>query len=263
MTAPERPVSEHELQAYVDERLWPERQLEVEHILRTQPELSRRVAAYRAQRAALRSAFAAQADEPVPPELDLMRLRGARLRQSPGWRRLAVAIALSFCAGGATGSYVALPKTPDRTQLAVSVLQQEAMNSHTVYAADRRHSVEVTAAEQDNLAQWLSNRLRRTVAPPDLSHAGYKLLGGRLLATERGAAAALFMYDDAQGNRLSVLMRPMARALSAERSDMSQGTVNGCAWIKKGIGYAVVAVTSDEALDHVARQVSQQAGEPG
>ena len=56
MTAPERPVSEHELQAYVDERLWPERQLEVEHILRTQPELSRRVAAYRAQRAALRSA---------------------------------------------------------------------------------------------------------------------------------------------------------------------------------------------------------------
>jgi hypothetical protein len=55
----------------------------------------------------------------------------------------------------------------------------------------------------------------------------------------------------------------MARALSAERSDMSQGTVNGCAWIKKGIGYAVVAVTSDEALDHVARQVSQQAGEPG
>ncbi len=174
-----------------------------------------------------------------------------------------MAIVLSFCVGSAAGWYMGLPRTLDQTQFAVFQLQQEAINSHTVYAADRHHSVEVTAAEQEHLAQWLSNRLRRAVAPPDLSRAGYKLLGGRLLATERGAAAALFMYDDEQGNRLSVLMRPMPRELTAERSDMNKGSVNGCSWIRNGIGYAVVAVASDNALDHVAEQISQRADAPG
>ena len=130
---------------------------------------------------------------------------------------------MTLCVGVAAGWYLHLPTTPNRTQLAVSLLQQEAINSHTVYASDRRHPIEVSAAEQDHLSQWLSNRLNRTVEPPDLSRSGYRLLGGRLLATERGAAAALFMYDDAQGNRLSLLMRPMAQEISAERSDMSSG----------------------------------------
>jgi anti-sigma factor RsiW len=121
----------------------------------------------------------------------------------------------------------------------------------------------VSAAEQDHLSQWLSNRLNRTVEPPDLSRSGYRLLGGRLLATERGAAAALFMYDDAQGNRLSLLMRPMAQEISAERSDMSRGAVNLCAWIKQGIGYAIVAETPDEALDDLAQEISGRTHEPG
>ena len=263
MALPERPISEHELHAFVDGRLWPARQQDVELYLDTQPELARRVAAYRAQRAMLRAAFAAQADEPIPSELNLTRLVEDRLRHRGGWRRAAAACTVALCLGGATGWYLSLPGTPDDTRLAVAVLQDEALNSHAVYATDRRHPVEVTAAEQEHLAQWLSNRLRRNVAPPDLSHVGYKLLGGRLLATERGAPAAIFVYDDAQGNRLSVVMRPMARELAADRTEMSQGTVNGCAWIEKGIGYAVVAGTSDEALDRVAQQISQQEGASG
>jgi anti-sigma factor RsiW len=263
MTAPERPITEHELHAYVDERLWPARRLEVENYLHTQPELAHRVTAYRAQRAALRSAFAAQAGEPIPSELDLTTLIENRLRQRHGWRRTAGVAVVALCVGVAAGWYLHLPATPNQTRFAVSVLQQEAINSHTVYAADRRHPIEVSAAEQDHLTQWLSNRLHRTVEPPDLSRAGYRLLGGRLLATERGAAAALFIYDDAQGNRLSLLMRPMAPDMSAGRSDMSRGTVNLCAWIKQGIGYAIVAETSDEALDRLAQQIAGRTREPG
>lgn len=263
MTTPERSISEHEVQAFVDERLWPARRLEVAFYLETQPGLARRVAAYRAQRTALRLALAAIADEPIPPELDIARLRDGRLHQRHRRQWFATAIVLSLCVGGAAGWYLGLPKTPDRTQLAVSSLQQEAMNSHTVYAADRGHSVDVTAEEQNHLAQWLSNRVRHSVTPPDLSNAGYKLLGSRLLPTDRGATSALFMYDDEHGNRLNVLMRPMARGISAERSDLSRGAVNLCSWIRMGIGYAVVAVESDEVLDRVAQQISQQAGVPG
>jgi anti-sigma factor RsiW len=263
MTEAGRPISRDELHAYVDGHLTAARHAEVERYLSGQPKLSRRVAAYRAQRDALRSAFAARAAEPIPPELNLARIFEARLHQRHTWWRIAAAIVLSLCLGGASGWYLAQPAAPNRTQLAVSVLQQEAISSHAVYAADLRHPVEVAADDRDHLTQWLSNRLRRTVAPPDLSAAGYRLLGGRLLATERGAAAALFVYADERGNRLSVLMRPMAPELHAPRSDVSQGSMNGCTWIEKGIGYAVVAATSDAALDGIARQISRQAGEAG
>jgi anti-sigma factor RsiW len=72
-------------------------------------------------------------------------------------------------------------------------LQGLAIASHLVYGTDRRHPIEVAASEPDYLAQWLSNRLNRTVMPPDLSRFGYTLIGGRLLATEQGNAAALFI----------------------------------------------------------------------
>ena len=50
MTAPERPISEDELQAWVDDRLDAARRLEVDRYLATQPDLARRMAGYRAQR---------------------------------------------------------------------------------------------------------------------------------------------------------------------------------------------------------------------
>ena len=68
-------------------------------------------------------------------------------------------------------------------------------------------------------------------APPELDALGYRLIGGRLLATERGGAAALFMYEDARGQRLTLVLRPMARGLHAARADMNAGGLNGCAWI--------------------------------
>ena len=258
----ERPISEDELHAYVDGRLDAPRRLEVERYLAMQPLLSHRVAAYRAQREELQAALAPRAAEPIPPELNLSRMLEARLRRRHGWWQLAASVVLCLSLGGAAGWYVGAPARPDRTKLAMTLLQQQAMASHTVYAVDRRHPIEVTANESDHLKQWLSNRLQRSVAAPDLSTLGYRLLGGRLLATERGSASALFVYDDANGNRLSVLMRPMAPELAAGHTDSSQGAMRNCAWIDKGIGYAVVAVASDAMLDKVAAQISRQTDGP-
>lgn len=259
----EQPISSDDLHAYVDERLNPDRRREVEQCLATQPELAERVAAYRAQRDGLRAALAARALEPIPPELNLSRLLEARLIRRPVWWRFAAALALCIGLAGAGGWYLGSSPRPGRTDLALSLLQQEAMTSHAVYAADSRHPVEVTAADSDHLSQWLSNRLRRSVAPPDLSAIGYRLLGGRLLATERGSAAALFVYDDTSGKRLSVLLRPMAPELRAPRVDIAQGGLSGCTWISGGMGYAVVAAAPDRVLDQAADEISKQTTKPG
>ena len=259
----ERPISTDELHAYVDERLDPDRQREVEHYLDTQPELTRRVAAYRAQRVGLRAVFAAHAQEPIPAELNLSRLLEARLGRRPPWWRAAATIVVCLGLGGAAGWYFGTTPRQSRIELAVSLLQQQALASYAVYAADSRHPIEVTAADGAHLSQWLSNRLRRDVVPPDLSAVGYRLLGGRLVATERGAAAALFVYDNAQGDRLSVLLRPMAPELRAVRSDIAKGSLSGCTWIGGGMGYAVVAPAPDQTLDRVADQISRQVAKPG
>ena len=107
-----------------------------------------------------------------------------------------------------------------------------------------------------NIGQSLVARTMR----PTLDALGYRLIGGRLLATEQGGAAALFMYEDAQGQRLSLVLRPMTRVLLAARTGMRRGTVNGCAWIANGMGYAVMASLPDDELDRVADQVRQEVG---
>jgi anti-sigma factor RsiW len=251
-------IAEEELQAYVDGRLAPDRQAAVEHHLAEHPDESRRVASWLAQKEALRIAFVSAATDPVPPELSLAHLLEARLRRRVAIWPVAAGVALALCVGAAGGWYVQAGKAPDRTQLAVSLLEQQALASHTVYAVDRRHPIEVPADQSDHLAQWLSNRLHRTVAAPDLAVAGYRLIGGRLLATEHAGAAALFMYENGQGDRLSVIMRPMAPEIAAYRTDEAHGAVNLCAWIDRGIGYAVVAAAPDATLDAVAREINQQ-----
>ena len=258
MSRSELPIAEEDLHAFVDGRLAPPRRTEVQRYLDANPQEARRVAAWSAQREVLREALAPYAAAPLPPELNLSRLIEARLRPRRTIWLTAASVVLALAVGGAAGWMVHAPTGPTRAALAMSLLEQLGLASHVVYAADKRHPIEVPAADRDHLAQWLSNRLSRGVAPPVLDALGYRLIGGRLLATEHGGAAALFMYENAQGQRLSLVLRPMARDLHAARADMREGAVNGCAWIADGIGYAVVASLPDDELDLVADLVLRE-----
>ena len=255
-----RPVDEDDLHAFVDGQLAPDRRAMLERYLDANPDAARRVAAYQEQRAALKAAFLASPAETLPPRLELANILAERQGRRYALWRIAAAIALSLGAGAVGGWLLHRPPVLDRTARAMQVLKQEALASHLVYASDRRHPIEVGASDEAHLKQWLSNRLGRTVAPPDLSTLGYHLIGGRLLATERGAPAALFMYDDAAGQRLSLLLRPMAPDLKSAQADMAQAGINGCAWITKGMGYAVVAAMPDSELDRVAGKVRAEFG---
>ena len=259
MSGSELPIAEEDLHAFVDGQLAPSRRGEVQRYLDANPQEARRVAAWSAQREALRDALAPYAVAPLPPGLNLSRLIEARLRPRRTIWLTAASVVLALAVGGTAGWIVHAPTGPTRTALAMSLLEQLGLASHVVYAADKRHPIEVPATERDHLAQWLSNRLSRGVAPPALDALGYRLIGGRLLATEHGGAAALFMYEDAHGQRLSLVLRPMARDLRAARADMREGAVNGCAWIADGIGYAVVAALPDDELDSVADLVEREA----
>jgi len=61
-----RPITEDDLHAYVDQLLEPERRAEVAAYLDAHPDVAQRVAAFSDQRDLLRSALAPIADEPDP-----------------------------------------------------------------------------------------------------------------------------------------------------------------------------------------------------
>jgi len=249
------PIDENDLHGYVDDRLDPGRRLAVERYLEQTPQAAERVAAYRAQRSAIRAAFAARTTEPLPPQLSLSRIIAERHRRRRIPWLVAASIVLALGLGTAGGWILRGVPEQSRTERAMALLTQEALASHVVYSVDLRHPVEVGGAEAPHLQQWLSNRLDRVVVAPDLAALGYHLVGGRLLATERGGAAALLMYDDTKHHRISVLLRPMTPDLHATDATIAKDGVNGRAWIANGLGVAVVAAMPDTDIMPLAAQI--------
>jgi anti-sigma factor RsiW len=255
MSDPTRPIAEEELHAYVDGQLEAARLPAVLQYLQAHPEVARRAEAYREQREALRALFGGVASEPIPPRLNLEALIQARLVQRRTPWRAAAAIVLAFGLGGAGGWFVhGIAPEPAAT---ITLLTQEAVSNHVVYTADRRRPTELGADQREDLARWVSNRLNHAVAPPDLSADGYRYMGGRLAATQDGPAG-LFMYQDAQGMRLTVFVLPMKAAQTRPIQHVDFDNVDGCAWIDKGIGYSVVGKLPPAELRRLAELVRRQ-----
>ncbi|HET9035503.1 MAG TPA: anti-sigma factor [Myxococcaceae bacterium] len=251
-----RPISEDDLQAYVDETLEADRRAEVAEYLSSHPEEARRIERYREQRASLRAALDPIAEEPLPPELNLARMIQARRRPSLAWTRWAAAAAVLLCIGGVTGwSVRGATQTARR---GIGALAGEAADSYQVYASDRVRPVEMGEGDRARLVEWASARLGRPVSVPDLSGAGYRFMGGRMVATPHGPAA-LFMYDDDRGTRLVLLTREMDVDRNMPMSEHSRNGLEGVAWSSQGIGYSLVGPTSSE-LRPLANEVRRQLG---
>jgi anti-sigma factor RsiW len=252
-----RPITEDDLHAYVDRVLEPERQAEVADYLREHPDVAKRTTAFADQRDLLRAALTPIAEEPLPPELNLARIIEQRNRRPAVARWAAMAAVLLLCIGGIAGWGMrgALETAPG----GLTALAQEATASYNVYAPDRVRPVEVRASDSAQLVQWVSDRLRRPVKVPDLTTSGYRLMGGRVVATEHGPAA-MFMYDDDRGSRIVVLTRPMSSAdRDAPMTPRSQGDIAGLSWADDGVGYSLVGQAAPESLRPIANEVRRQA----
>jgi anti-sigma factor RsiW len=253
MTDPIRPVQEDELHAYVDDRLDPTRRTEVEAYLRANPVLRRRIEGWRQQTEALRAALAFKLHEPVPSSLHLGRLLEQRAMQRHGgvfgnlWRAAAVLV-LTLGLGVAAGW------TARGTQRMgeVTRLGMEAAAAHAVFGADQTRPIEIGPQDRPELVQWIDRKLHRTINVPDLTAQGYRLIGGRVLATMIGAAAML-VYEDDHGGRITVFLQPM-RSDTATMQSVSSGAASGYAWIDEHMGYGVIS-DGDISIHGLADQV--------
>ncbi len=248
------PIGENDLHSYVDGRLDVARRSKVERYLAMNPQAATRVAAYQAQREAIRAAFAADGAEPVPPHLSLSSILAKRNRRPRTPWLVAASVLLALVLGTAGGWW--FRDLPDLGQTRRS-LEREAFASHLVYSVDVDHPVELAADDAPRLLAWLSHRLERTVVAPDLSTFGYRFIGGRLLATERGLPAALLMYDDKKHHRMSIVLRPMAVEVYAPWRITQKNGVNVCTWMDDGLGFAVAAELPESELVPLTTRIGE------
>lgn len=246
------PVIEADLHAYLDGELSPERRPEVQAYLAAHAQDAARLAAYAEQKRALHACYDGVMDEPVP----------LRLRPKSAGRRVlvwrAAAAAAWMVLGGAIGW--SLKPSPEPVVSALETLARRAAVAHAVYAPEVRHPVEVEADQEQHLVAWLSKRLGAPVKAPSLAEEGYALVGGRLLADEAGPAAQ-FMYENPQGQRLTLYVRRRAGAEETAFRFAQHGGVGIFYWIDREFGYALSGNFAKEELQRLAFAAYRQLSE--
>jgi len=264
MTRPGRPVEEDDLHAHIDGQLPPERAQDVEAFLAAHPEVEARFSEYAAQRQALRAAYAAHADAPIPNRLRVTHLLAQKCRRR--YRQLAqIAAAVGLIVLGGIGGWAARELTGPLSSLSpgavARMITADAIAAHRTFSVEVRHPVEVDAGQEAHLVQWLSKRLGRQLVVPDLAAAGFQLMGGRLLPAEDGPAAQ-FMYQNENGERLTLYLRVGIGGETAFRYH-EEGGIGAFYWSDQDFGYAIAAKADRNLLLRLAEIVYQQTSPDG
>lgn len=262
------PVTDDELHALIDGHLSPADRQAIEARLLQQPEASRRLADWRVQREALRALHAPLLEAPVPqPMRDVLGRAVATRRQTNDWWRwggMAASVVVAFGLGWLShGPWPGRAGTPSLAGQQSLAFAQQAAVAHVVYSPEVRHPVEVSASEQAHLVQWLSKRLGKPLAVPDLGPQGYQLMGGRLLPGDTGARAQ-FMYQNASGVRLTLYLGALDTGPNGAAGSETafrftdDGPVPRFYWVDQGFGYALAGPLPRETLLALARAVHGQ-----
>jgi anti-sigma factor RsiW len=274
----QREVLHDRINALVDGRWPPTRQAELEAQLDEDGAARETLRAWKAQREALRALHRPLLDEAIPDTLLAAARRGeAGRRQLAQWTRwggMAAAVVLAFGVGWLSRGQLggAAPQQLALAQVrSVQSFAHQASLAHAVFSPEVRHPVEVTAAQQDHLVQWLSKRVGRPLKVPVLSAEGYELVGGRLLSGD-GGARAQFMFQNSAGLRLTLYLgavdavsatasipRPPSQPAQETAFRYSgDGPAPSFYWVDQGFGYALSGAVSRDELLKLAQLVYQQ-----
>jgi anti-sigma factor RsiW len=250
-------IEDKDLHAYVDGQLAPDRRRAVELYLANHPEAALRVADWRAQNRALALAFGPVAEEPLPGRLLDVATGPAPAPEPHGIdRRVALAASVAFVAGGLTAlaaMRLAGRLEPRGATDPLSGFLGVAKQAHQVFTPETRHPVEIAAADQAQLLDWLSKRLDYPMALPDLQAYGLTLVGGRMLTGPRGPAA-FFVFETDKAERVTMYCARLGPVADAQPKEAVRDGLTTVYWVDDGIGFALTAAGTNraDALRHLA-----------
>jgi anti-sigma factor RsiW len=202
-----------QLSAYLDGALSPADTRAVELLVENDAVVAAEFEALSRVDQLTKSAFDAMLADPIPMALaraidrspvgdaPAPAMQAANLPTRPVWQSIAAALALLLI-GGAGGAFLTGGLEPAPQQVAMGWLDQIA-DYHLVYAAQKRHLVEVPASETEHLQQWLADSTGVSFTVPDLSASGLTFQGARLLVAS-GKPVAQLLYTDAAENVVAI-----------------------------------------------------------
>ena len=250
------PLSDGDVHAFVDGQLASDRAQVVAAAVAADPELAARVADMRSRNALLREALEPVLSEPIPDRLLDAMEKAPRAAAAFEWLKPAFALAATLALGIGVG-WFARDVQIERTGTPTTFARQAAF-AHALYADDANRPVEIGASDEKRLVGWLTKRLGFGVHAPDLNAIGYALVGGRLVAGNENPTA-LFMYENADKNRLSLQVR--RRAAGTGEVGFRYAVENGVGvfyWIDDTCGYAISGKLDRAQLLRIAQVVNAQ-----
>ena len=232
--------SEELLHAYLDQQLDEPTRQAVEAYLATHPDAVAQVADWRQDTQQLRAVLANLDSLAANPRLDPQVIRRTQRQRSQ--RLIATAAALLLAVGiGGVGGWQAR----SQSLLAANPPMQDALEAHRLFALDQLSNVDLQAHDSATLQRWLDQHFNHASRLPDLQRYGLQAVGARLLITEQGPAA-LLLFEDAQGQRISLYLRSpgslYANMPSGERQD---GDLQARYWSQAGYNYALISHNGD------------------
>lgn len=246
---------EQTLIAYVDGELDPVEVMALEQRMAHDPALRARVQEYRDSAALLRAACAetyytdGMAHLLLPRRETPSRVLGAR--RHVAWAMAASLVAAIFGFGG--GTYWAGHAASPHEELLGEVAEY-----HDVYARETKHLVELGPDRADELFSWLSDRVGRNVNAPDLTAAGLRFAGGRMLVVG-GKPVAELMYTRENGRPVAFCITQGEGKPTPMRID-ERGHMRLASWNDGRHTFVVVGEMDRPALQRVASFAAAQSG---
>lgn len=244
------PPSERDLHAYVDQQLVDaDRQL-VETYLAAHPEVAVQVQAWQHDAQRLRAALSGVLQQPANPQLDPAAIRQRLKRQSHRHLASAAALLIAVSLGGVTGW-----QTRQMTLPSAVLPMTDALQAYRMFAQDGLLPADYKVQSDNDMQAWLDRYFTRANRLPDLKGAGFNAVSARLLSTEQGPAA-MVLYEDPQGQRVSFYIRPPGpHNTLLPRGNRTDGDLEARYWSDTGYNYAMVSPTNDRTTQMLKQTV--------
>lgn len=248
------------LNCFLDGELSPQLARQVEDALASDPDLQAEMEQLLQADALAKTAFADMLEQPVPLALTaaIKNAEGdadaktTKIFAPSNWA-MAASFAVALLIGGA-GGYLLKPN-PTLQSSSTSGWLNYIADYHRVYATEKRHLVEVAAAETDHIQKWLANTVGEEFSIPDLSEHGLTFEGARLLVAA-GKPVAQLMFTDEDGDVVALCF---LQSKGAE-SDIKTQTINELdllSWNSKNRNIVIVGDRGRSDLLSIAQSAAK------